>query len=142
MGIHFVDSPGSWVRAWAAVLSESPTFEEAAAGWGEGFDGSILLSVVDDGTVVDPPAFYLEPHDGDVREARVVEDPGAVDAGFGLSAPLDTWKRLVRGEIDPAAAVTGGELGFEGDPMVALQYGEAVEIMVAAAAAIDTDFPA
>lgn len=141
MAIHFVDSPETWIRAWAAVLEESPTFEEAAAGWGEEFDGSILLSVVDDGTVPDPPTFYLEPHDGGVREARVVEDPTAVEAGFGLSAPLDTWKRLVRGEIDPATAVMGDELGFEGNPMVALQYSDAVEIMVAAASAIDTEFP-
>jgi putative sterol carrier protein len=141
MTIHFVDSPETWIRAWAAILDESPTFETAAAGWGEGFDGSILLSVVDDGTVADPPTFYVEPHDGGVREARVVADPSAVEAGFRLSASLETWERLVTEEIDPAMAVTGGELGFEGDPMVAMQYGDAVEIMIAAAAAIDTEFP-
>jgi putative sterol carrier protein len=135
--IHFVEDADTWIEAWRTLLEESPNFEEAAAGWGVEFDGSILLSVED--AAVDAPSFYVEPHDGGIREARVVEGP--VEAGFALSAPLSVWKDLVRGEIAPAAAVTGGDVAFDGDPMVAMQYSEALEVMIAAASAIDTEFP-
>jgi putative sterol carrier protein len=136
--IHFVEDAETWIEAWRTLLEESPNFEAAAAGWGVEFDGSILLSV-EDAPGVDPPSFYVEPHDGGIREARVVEGP--VEAGFALSAPLSVWQDLVRGEIAPTAAVTGGDVAFDGNPMVAMQYSEALEIMIAAASAIDTEFP-
>jgi putative sterol carrier protein len=139
--IDFVENPARWIAAWGAILDESPTFEAAAAGWGEGFDGSLLLWVQGDDELADPPSFYVEPVDGGIRETRVVEDPGDVDAGFRLSGPYSVWRRLIQGEIHPEEAVTGGQLAFDGDLAIAMQYREAVRIMTAAASAIDTRLP-
>jgi hypothetical protein len=142
MAIDFVETPGEWIAAWKAILDESPTFDEAAAGWGVGFDGSILLAVEGDDALADPPSFYVEPVDGSVAEARPVDASGEVEAGFRLSAPYTVWKRLIRGELGPEAAVAGGEFDFEGDLARAMQYREAMAIMTAAASVIDTEFPA
>lgn len=141
MTIDFVESPERWLAAFQAILEESPTYGEAASGWGVDFDGSILLCVRGDANHPDPPSFYVEPVDGGVREARVVRDADAVEAAYRLSAPLEVWKRLVRGEIDPHEAVSDGRLSFEGDLATALEYREAVVIMTVAASAIDTEFP-
>lgn len=140
MTIDFLASPDRWIAAWRAILEESPTFETAAQGWGEGFDGSILLAVGPDGAAEDPPSFYVEPHDGGIETVRVLDDPEGADAGFRIAAPFRTWKRLIGGELHPEAAVSSGEFAFEGDPVLAMEYREAVTIMAAAASAIDTEF--
>jgi putative sterol carrier protein len=55
----------------------------------------------------------------DAAGARASDDPADVT----LSADAATFRAIVKGDMDPAAAFMTGKLGVEGDMSVAMQLG-------------------
>ncbi len=92
--------------AWRARLDASPDFHDAAAGW----TGTILLRD--------------EPESGAARRSWIALDDGAItsvraatasdegDAQFVIAAPSETWRALMAGRRDLAAAAMAGEINL------------------------------
>ena len=81
---------------------------------------------------------FLALHDGGCEEVAVVEDPADRDVGFVLRGDHETWSGIVDGEVDPIAAVMGGDLEVEGDMQTILQYSDATVLLGEIAADVET----
>lgn len=73
-----------------------------------GFDGTAKFRIEGAGSILI-----------DRRGARA----GDADADVTLSADVDTFRALLSGDLDPAAAFMGGRLNVEGDMGMAMALG-------------------
>ena len=88
----------------------------------------------------DPVAAELVLDRGTCRAATVLA-PGAVTAPFVLRATYDVWKKVVRGELDPVAAVISGRIKLTGAVMTLMMHTRAARALLACAALVPTEFP-
>ena len=89
---------------------------------------------VHDGTIY----AYLALYDGGCEEVAVVGDPAERDVGFVLRGDYETWGGIVDGEVDPIAAVMGGDLEVEGDMQTVLEYSDATMLLGEIAAEVES----
>jgi putative sterol carrier protein len=100
---------------WAALLERelgaSETYRAAAASW----KGSLAFVLLPDTAGRPEPgaerrALFLDLAHGSARAVRPAL-PGDIErASFRLEGPAAVWNGLLRGEIDPGAALMGGGL--------------------------------
>lgn len=64
-----------------------------------------------------------------------------VTAPFVLSAPYNTWKAVVRGELDPLLGVTRGRIAVKGSLATLMLHAKSAAALVACARAVPTAFP-
>ena len=70
-----------------------------------------------------------------------IRDPQQLSAPIVLSAPYETWKAVVRGELDPLAGVTRGKIAVRGSLATLMMHAKAAVALVACARAVPTEFP-
>ena len=85
-------------------------------------------------------ALRLELTDGRCAAVQVFAH-GAVEAPFIFRAPYLTWKRVVRSELDPIAAVISGAISFEGRLATLVAHHMVARELVKCAQQVPTTFP-
>ena len=132
-------------KEWAAALVEeinaSSEYRNAAAKWGDGFNGNVLLVFEGDSTVPKTQALLVELSKGACGAASFVEGIADPRAGFGLRAPFSVWRDVLSRKTLAATAILTGKMKVEGDTMTLLKHTAAHRALVACAAALDTEFP-
>ena len=127
----------SWVDAWAGELRASDAYRQAAATW----EGSLVLEMTigDDGG----RAVFVDLWHGECRGARVATRDDLGGADFVIRAGVKTWQRVLAGEVEPIFGIMSGKLKLTRGNMAKLvPQVKAASELVAAAARIDTVFPA
>jgi len=140
MAIDIIEQPDEWIGAWQDHLNESAEYDEAGEGWGVDFEGSFVFEVEPDGGLEEPLYFYVDPHDGNIREARKIDSPDDVEYGFLYSGSYSSWKQLIEGDVGAIDGLMSGKFSVDGDMQKVLQYSQAATVMTGAAAEIDTEF--
>jgi len=128
-----------WADAFCAAVNADAQYRTIAARW------------------TWPVALVLEPEPGLGYPAAVAvrlelsggQCPGAralpadeAEAPFVFRAPYVAWKRVVRGEVDPLAAVARGEIRLASGALATLLLNAAsAKALVECARAVDTAFP-
>ena len=132
-------------EAWAAALAEklnvSSEYRNAAAKWGDGFNGNVLLVFEADAALATTRALFVELAKGSCRGASFVAGISHPDAGFGLRAPFSVWRDVLSRKTLAATAILTGKMQVEGDRMTLLKHTAAHRALIACAAALDTEFP-
>jgi len=130
----------SWAAALVSEINASSEYRNAAARWGDGFNGNVLLVFDADAAIPDARALLVELSKGACLGAAFV--PGSSDprAGFGLRAPFSVWRDVLSRKTLAATAILTGKMKVEGDAMTLLKHTAAHRALVSCAAAIDTDF--
>jgi hypothetical protein len=95
------------IAAWRTRLDASESFHAAAHGW----SGSVLLVEHSD-TGVERDTFIVVDQ-GTLLHSRPATAADIQDAEFVLRASADTWRDLVRGEVELIAAALRGALRLE-----------------------------
>ena len=131
----------AWAAALVAEINASSEYRNAAAKWGDGFNGNVLLVFDADPTLPKTHALLVELAKGACAGASFVEGGTHPDAGFGLRAPFSVWKDVLSRKTLAATAILTGKMKVEGDRMTLLTHTAAHRALVACAAAIDTEFP-
>lgn len=132
----------TWARALVDTINASSAYRDAAAGWGRGFNGNVLLAVEADALRPRPINLLVRLREGTCQGASFVDGPGHDEAGFVLSGPFSAWRDVLEGRTPAAAAILGGTLRVEGDMMTLLRHAAAHRALVACCAALATDFDA
>ncbi len=132
----------AWAAALVAEINASSEYKNAAAKWGDGFNGNVLLVFDADPTFPKTHALLVELAKGACAGASFVEGGTHPDAGFGLRAPFSVWKDVLSRKTLAATAILTGKMKVEGDRMTLLKHTAAHRALVACAAALDTEFPA
>jgi putative sterol carrier protein len=131
----------AWASALVAEINASSEYRNAAAKWGDGFNGNVLLVFDADPTLPKTHALLVELAKGACAGASFVEGVAHPDAGFGLRAPFSVWKDILGRKTLAATAIFAGTMKVEGDKMILLKHLAAHRALVACAAALDTEFP-
>jgi putative sterol carrier protein len=129
-----------WIREWRRRLNDNDEYAETGQGWGVGFNGDFLFHVRADDRLPKDHYFFIGLEDGECTEARAVDDPGEVEAGFTYRGDFSDWVALNTGEIGPIDGMMSGVFDIEGDMQKVLQYSEAAVNMTETGREIDTDY--
>ena len=84
--------------------------------------------------------FYVGLEDGECPEAREIDDPDSVDAGFVYRGDYADWVALNSGDIGSIDGMMSGVFDIEGDMQKVLQYSEAAVVMTETGRGLDTDY--
>jgi putative sterol carrier protein len=131
----------AWADALAAELNVSSEYRNAAAKWGDGFNGNVLLVFDADASSATTRALLVELAKGSCGGASFIDGVSHPAAGFGLRAPFSVWRDVLSRKTLAATAILTGKMKIDGDKMTLLKHTAAHRALVACAAALDTEFP-
>lgn len=128
-----------WADAFRAAIDADPAYQRAAASWT--WPVALVVQARPDLGIPEERAVEVDLDRGRCHAARVVAGD-AVTADIALRGDYDTWKRIVRGELDPVTAVTMGKLKLvRGSLTTLMLHTGAARALVACAASVPTRFP-
>jgi putative sterol carrier protein len=131
----------AWAGALVLEINASSEYRNAAAKWGDGFNGNILLVFEADAALASTHALLVKLGKGACGGASFVPGMSHPDAGFGLRAPFSVWRDVLSRKTLAATAILTGKMKVDGDRMTLLKHTAAHRALVACASALDTDFP-
>ena len=104
-----------WAQEWCKVVNASQACVEAGKNWGVDFNGNFLF-VLEPGSGLEKTTYvYFAYKAGECTDARLVNDPSEVDAGFSSTGPYEHFKKVVKGEADFIEVTMKGLLKLKGD---------------------------
>jgi putative sterol carrier protein len=125
-----------WVAAWVTEIEASDTYRTAAATW----EGSVALEATDAGG--HRRAVFLDLWHGSCRAARVASDGDLERADYVLSADLETWRRVLAGELEPILGLMTGKVKLRRGQLARLTpYMQASKELVACATRVASHIP-
>lgn len=128
-----------WAQALEREINGSSEYRNAAAKWGVGFNGNLLLAFEPDDSLERPLKLLVELEGGRCHGAQFVDD-GADRAGFTLRAPFGLWRDILERRTMAATAILTGKMAIEGDRMTLLRHTAASRALIHCTASVDTDW--
>lgn len=128
---------------WAAAIKDAINASEAyrRAGHGWRWPIALVLEAHPDLGIHEDVAVVLELDRGRCRAARVVHG-GKTPADYVLRGSYGVWKALVRGRMEPIAALVRGRIRLvHGSLARLLLHARAANALVRVAASVDMVFP-
>ena len=129
-----------WIAEWRERLNDNEEYAEKGQGWGAEFNGDFVFHVRADDRLPDDHYFFIGLEGGTCTEARGIDDPDEVDAGFVYRGDYADWVALNQGDIGPIDGMMSGVFDIEGDMQKVLQYSEAAVAMSETGRELDTDY--
>jgi putative sterol carrier protein len=127
-----------WADAYCAAINGNAAHRAIAQGWI--WPLALVLDAQPDLGYPQDAAIQLELNRGDCSGARALS-PAEITAPFTLRGSYATWKRIVRGEFSPIAAVIKGDLKLTGSLATLVQHTNTAKALVGCAQLVDTEFP-
>ena len=131
--------------AWCAAVREevnaSSEYRNAAAKWGQGWNGNLLLAFEADTALSAPLHLFLALAEGRCARAEFVAGPKHPDAGFSLRAPFSLWSEILERRTLAATAILTGKMKVEGDKLTLLKHAGANRALIHCVASVPTGFP-
>ena len=128
----------AWAAALCAEIEGDAAYRAASHGWR--WPLALVLDRAPDLGFPDDVAVQLTLERG--RCLGVTVRPAAkVDAPFALRAPYATWKRVVRGELDPVIGVMKGEVKLTGSIGTLMMHTRSAKALVECARRVPVRFP-
>jgi putative sterol carrier protein len=138
MAIQFPSE--EWIVEWREQLNDNDEYAEKGQGWGVGFNGDFVFHIRADDRLPEDRYFFIALDDGTCTEAREIDSPDEVDAGFVYRGDYGDWVALNQGDIGPIDGMMSGVFDIEGDMQKVLQYSEAAVAMSETGQRIDTEY--
>ncbi|HRN52628.1 MAG TPA: hypothetical protein PK788_03985 [Gemmatimonadaceae bacterium] len=127
-----------WAAAFRDAIEADAGYRQTAAGWT--WPVAFVLDAAPEYGYPDAVAMQLELERGRCHAAALLA-PDAITAPVVLRAAYAVWKSVVRGELDPVVAVTGGKFRVSAGAMTLMLHPRAATALVACARAVPTLFP-
>ena len=138
MAIKF-GSP-EWAQMLVKEVNGSSEYRNAAASWGDGYNGNVMLVIEPDAKLAKGLNLLIRLSKGACHGAEFTSDARHPDAGFALRAPYSLWKDVLERKTMAATAILTGRMKVDGDKMTLLKHTAAHRALVSSCASIDTDF--
>ena len=127
-----------WAAALQDEINSSSEYRNAAAQWGLGFNGNVLLCFEADEQLERPIGLLVRLAGGTCAGADFIDADSHPDAGFVLRGPFTIWKSILERTTMAATAILTGRLRVEGDKMTLLKNTAANRVLIHCTASIDT----
>jgi len=131
-----------WAAEYCEALNNTPSYQEAAKGWGVDFEGGMVFVMEACGEIEDDVVSFLDLKDGNCLGIKVLK-PGEKpprEPIMTLSAPFLMWRKLALKEVDPISSLMQGKLKLEGEMNLAMRYARAAMELANAVEKTDTSF--
>ena len=127
-----------WGDRFRAEINDDIRYREVGKNWT--WPLALVLERNDGLGYPEDVVLRLELDRGHCHGAHLVA-PTEAAAPFSFRAAYAVWKRIVRGQLDPIAAVMRRELSFEGSLTTLVLQVATIHALVACAQAVPTAFP-
>lgn len=124
-----------WANAFRSALNANPRYVEAARQW----EGDVLLRVVPSVPGSPKPGIQLALAHGQCGGATFLPDSGSVSSEFIFEATEENWRKILRHELDPVAAILDRTIRVQGNLAKLLRFTRAAKELVDTAAEIPTE---
>ena len=132
----------AWSAALRDALNRSSEYRNAAAKWGDGSNGNLLLAFEADAALPSALHLFLALSRGRCDRAEFVAGPAHPDAAYTLRAPFSLWREILERRTLAAAAILTGRMRVEGDKMTLLRHAGASRALIHVVATVPTAFRA
>jgi putative sterol carrier protein len=136
---HDFPSP-EWAAAYKDAINANPAYKAAAKDWTH---GPVAMVVKADPAlrIEEDTALWLDVHEGECRDCRLIPAKEADSASFIIVAPYALWKIVIRGELDPTKGMMQGRLKLtKGHMPTMVKYVTASKQLVASTSRVPTQF--
>jgi putative sterol carrier protein len=127
-----------WVKAYQAAIRSSD-YSETGKTWTRGVVALVCKAEPAVG-LKDDVGIWLDLHEGQCRDARLVPAEEARQAPFVVTGEYARWKQVIQGKLDPIKGMMQGKLRLKGDLPTIVRYVKASKTLVASAAKVETSF--
>jgi putative sterol carrier protein len=129
-----------WCQEWKNVINSSDAAKEAGRNWGVDFNGNWIFEITPGGGLEKTTYVFLEAKAGECTDARLIEDPSAIDVGFYCTGSYEDYKAAVKGEKDFIQGVVRGTFKLKGNMMKVMKYGGFIRSVANSLQSIDSEF--
>jgi putative sterol carrier protein len=125
-----------WINKLSELLNASESYARSAKDW----EGDFIFSVESDDAYDQTAYFHLELFHGKSPGAAMVEEENLPETEFIITAPYNTWRRVIDGKLDPIQGMMTGQLKLKGDLMKIMRYPKAAQELVSCCADVPTEW--
>lgn len=129
----------AWVNAYGTAINASETYRSASIEWTHG-PVALVVSPQPEIGIAEPVGIWLDLDRGVCREAKVVTQGQADRAPFVITGDYAHWKRVIRTELGPIAAIMQRKLTLKGSLAIVVRFVKSAEALVQAATRVPTTF--
>lgn len=119
-----------WTDAIVSAVNSSDAYAQAAKTW----EGDLMFVIEGAGGI------HLDLWHGKARGGEYVADPASVKSEFRITAPMEKWKAVLTGKLDPIQGMVTRQLKLDGNLVKIMKNVKAAQELVKCAQQIDTDF--
>ena len=130
-----------WAERLRDEINSSSEYRNAAAGWGVGFNGNLLLAFEADAALLRPSLLLVRLSGGACSGVEFVREPVHPEAGFALRAPFGVWRDVLERRTLAATAILTGKMRVEGETSMLFKFLGAHRALLHCTASLDTVFP-
>ena len=123
-----------WIKELGHHLNASPAYAESAKSW----EGDFLFIVEPDDAYPGTAHLFLGLYHGKSTGAALVPGDDGHGTEFTISAPFDTWRQVIEGQLDPIQGLMMRRLKLQGNMMKIMRYPRAAQEIVSCCAQIPT----
>lgn len=125
-----------WIKELSQQLNASQAYEQSAKAW----EGDFIFIIEPDDSYKQTSYLYLDLFHGKSPSARQLADMSEQSAVYTISAPYNTWRKVIEGKLDPIQGMMTGRLKLKGNLMQVMRYPKAAKEIVTCCAGVPTDF--
>jgi putative sterol carrier protein len=136
--VYSFPSP-EWLQALKDKLNSDEKYAQTAHKW----EGEIVFFIESGGPIKETMIFYTDLWHGECRDAFMVADEAQLKElapAYILTAPYQTFVRVLKGQLDPMQAMITRKLKVQGSMGYMMRNVPTVLEFVRCAKEVDTDF--
>lgn len=126
----------AWIKQLSEHLNASPSYEQSAKNW----EGDFIFIVEPDDGQTETAYLYLGLYHGKSPDAMQLSSVDEKEAGYVISAPFSSWRKVIEGKLDPIQGMMTRRLKLQGDMKMIMRYPKAAKEIIACTKLIPTDF--
>lgn len=126
-----------WCHALADLLNHSPEHVKNAGD----YVGTSTWVITPDGAWTKTVRLYFSFDHGKLIETGVIPEGEIRPTDDTTTAPLNVWRRVAEGKLNPMPALVRGQLKLEGKTMHVMRNVKAVQSLFEHVLQIPTEFP-
>lgn len=124
-----------WIKLLMDKLNASASYERSAKDW----EGDFIFIIEPDGDL-SAHRLFLGLYHGKCTGAEMLDGQNQRQAEFIIKAPLNTWRQVIEGKLDPIQGLMAKKLALQGNMMKVMRYPKAAKEIIACCAQVPTDF--
>jgi putative sterol carrier protein len=125
-----------WLHELEVRLNASESYAKAAVTW----EGDCIFAILPDADYQETSYGYINLQHGKASDGKMLKSLDEQKAIFTMSAPFNTWRKVLEGRLDPLQAIFSGKIKLVGSMAQIQRTPKATYELTKVASQIDTDF--